>query len=349
MGLAWARSGSVLLVATSERALRLALDEARAGRGFAPPLPGLVSLELDLGALRADRYFRREFLFEPGPETGTVRAALRMEEGKVVEVREGSGEPRPAGAVFEAPGAAASGWEPDGLRLGAALRAALLEPIPVLLDRPVPSVAPLPAGSRSSVDRYMVSLERPPARLAAAAWEEGELAEWRALWAAHPVAGWGHVVERDGTRRIVFAWPAAADQDLLRLCRATIERRAGRATMTAAGGVSEIRVGPGLPALAVRRTGAYVWLAASARQLEGVAEPRAGGDLVRWARVDLGAVREEGRRWEKAEGPGSPEETRPLSDRVLGLLGWMPQTTSLTLERRTTAAGWSERLVFGGP
>jgi hypothetical protein len=198
------------------------------------------------------------------------------------------------------------------------------------------------------VDRYLVSLERPPARAAAAAWEEGELARWRALWTANPVSGWGHVVERDGTRRIVFPWPATADQELLALCRATVERRAGRVTVSAAGPVTEIRVGPGLPALAFRRTGAYVWLAPAARHLEGVAEPRPGGDLVRWAQVDLAAVREEGPRWEKAEGPASPEQARPLSDRILGLLGWMPETTSLKLERRKTAAGWAETLVFGG-
>ena len=54
MGLAWARTGSVLLVATSERSLLLALDEALAGRGFAPPLPGLVSLDLDLEIPRMD-------------------------------------------------------------------------------------------------------------------------------------------------------------------------------------------------------------------------------------------------------------------------------------------------------
>ena len=41
----------------------------------------------------------------------------------------------------------------------------------------------------------------------------------------------------------------------------------------------------------MRRTGGYVWLAASAHALEGVSEPRPGGDLVRWARVDLQAVR----------------------------------------------------------
>jgi len=126
MGLAWGRVGDVLLVATSERAIRLAIDESVAGRGFAAPLPGLVSLELDLDALRADRYFRREFPFGPGSEASLVRAALRIENGQLVEVREGSGEAGPPAVSFAAPGAAASGWETDASGLGPALRAGLL-------------------------------------------------------------------------------------------------------------------------------------------------------------------------------------------------------------------------------
>jgi hypothetical protein len=265
-----------------------------------------------------------------------------------VEVREGSGEPRGAGFTFDAPSAAASAWEPGGDALGAALRAGLLEPLPVLPDRPVAPLAALPqATPRAAPDRYLVNLEQPQARAAAAEWEEGELAQWRTLWRESPVAGWGHVIDRDGTRRIVFPWPAARDAELLRLCRATVERRAGRSAVADVAGATEVRVGPGLPAVALKRTGGHVWLAPAARHLEGVTEPRPSSDVVRWARVDLGAVRAEGARWQRAEGPGSPEETRPLSDRVLGLLGWMPRTRSLSLERRKTPTGWSERLVFG--
>jgi hypothetical protein len=348
MGLAWARMGSLLLVATSERALRLAIDEAQAGRGFAAPLPGLVSLELDLDALRKDRYFRREFLFGDGPEDGKVRAALRVEGGRLVEVREGSGEARGPGMVFDAPEAAASGWEADGGTLWPALRAAVLEPIPVPPERPVPPLAALPAAApQAAEDRYLVNLERPLAPAASAAWDEGELAQWRALWAAAPAAGWGYVVERDGARRIVFPWPAEKDEDLVRLCRATVERRAGRATVAALGETRQISVGPDLPAVALRRTGGYVWVAASARHLEGAAAPRPSQDVVRWARADLLALRAEAPRWEKAEGPAAPEQTRPLSDRILGLLGWIPDTTSLSVERRRAGAGWSETVVFG--
>jgi hypothetical protein len=58
-------------------------------------------------------------------------------------------------------------------------------------------------------------------------------------------------------------------------------------------------------------------------------------------------VRAEGLRWGRAEGPPSPEHVRPLSDRILGLLGWIPETTSLDVERRRSAGGWTERVVFG--
>ena len=75
--------------------------------------------------------------------------------------------------------------------------------------------------------------------------------------------------------------------------------------------------------------------------------PRLGGDLIRWAQVDLGAVRGEAKRWAQVEGPARPEQVRPLSDRVLGLLGWMPATTSIAVERRKTATGWTEKITFG--
>jgi hypothetical protein len=67
---------------------------------------------------------------------------------------------------------------------------------------------------------------------------------------------------------------------------------------------------------------------------------------MRWAKLDLNAAREEGPRWEKFEGTGDSD--RPLSDRVLGLLGWMPNTTSITVERKRTGKGWEERVLFGG-
>ena len=347
MGLAWARSGDRLFLATSERALLLALDEHLAGRGFAPPLPGLASLELDLDALRQDRYFRREFLFGEGPETGRVHAALRLEAGRLVEVREGTGDGGAPGRTFDAPGAVAAGWEPDSSGLGPALRAALVEPIPSPSDRPVAVLAPLPSADTKQPDRYLVALDKPRVVSGAPLFEEGELLSWRELFQKQPVEGWGWALSGDGVRRMVFAWPEAMQADLVGLCRVTVERRAGRAAVVDAGGAQEIRVGPELPVVALRRTGGFVWIGPSARDLADVTEPRPSGDVVRWARLDLDAARREAARWERAEGPEAPEETRPFSDRILGLLRWVPETKAISVERRKTVDGWTERVVFG--
>lgn len=342
-GLAWARHQGQLLLATSERALLLALDEAAAGRGVAAFLPGIASLELDLDRLRKDRYFVREFVFGSADE-GRVRAALRLEEGRVVEVREGRG-PRVAAALAFDARSPASGWEPDAAGFARALRAGLLEPVPSLLERPLPPIAPLPAAAGEEADRYLVRLDRPAVE-AQAPWEEGDLAAWRAIAESRPAPGWGWAADGAGGRAIVFAWPAAQQARLERACRDTLARRSGPPVEAKAGDVLELRVGPGLPALAIRRTGDYVWIGTSARALAGLAAPRPAGDLVRWARLDLVAARAEAERWGRAEGPAEPERVRPFSDRVLGLLGWMPSVRALTVERRQSESGWTERVVF---
>jgi hypothetical protein len=344
-GFAWAQAGGRLFLATSEESLVLSLDEMQAGRFFDPPLAGLVSVDLDLAALRKDRYFRREFLFGAGEGAGHVAAALRLEEGGgLVEVREGQGDAGPEGVLFQAPHAAAAAWEPDGTTLLPALRAALLEPLPTRVDRPLVPIVPLPPVMAASTDPYLVNLERPAA--AEAPWEEGEIAGWRALFQKSPVSGWGYSVDADGARRLVFPWPERLDSELLSLCQASVARRAG-STTTTSGETREIRVGSDLPALALRRTGGYMWLGRSAAELADAPTPTAAGDVVRWARVDLDSVRAEAARWGRAEGPAAPERIRPLSDRVLGLLGWMPETVSLRIERRRSAGGWTERVVFG--
>jgi hypothetical protein len=347
-GLAWARVGGRLLLATSERALKLALDAQQAGRGFAAPLPGLASLELDLDALRADRYFRREFLWAAGPEQGRLRAALRVEGGQLVEVREGTHETRGGVFTFEAPGAAAAGWENGQAAFWPAFRRALLEPLPVLEDRPVPALASLPpAAAEGGEDRYLVDFTRPRLAPGAPAFEEGDLAPWKALFAKEPVPTWGFLLAKDGARRMVLPWPQARDAEFLELCRASAARRAGRATVVKAGEASEVRVGPGLPVLALRRVGPLLWVASSAAELKDLPVVRAEADLVRWGRLDLAAARAEGKRWEKVEGPARPEEVRPLSDRILGLLGWLPRATGLRVERRRAAGdAWTERVVF---
>lgn len=346
MGLAWARLGTRLILATSERALKLALTEAQAGRGLQPPLPGLVSMELDLDALRKDRYFRREFLWAEGPEQGRVKVALRSENGRMVEVRRGGGDARPGVFTFQAAGGA-QGWEPDGAGFWTAFRRGLLEPVPQPLDRPVPVLGPLPEAAGGQ-DAYTVDLTKPAAVPGGAKGEEGDLLPWKALLAKVPVPSWGFWVTPDGVRRLAFPWPEARDAEFVELCRATLERRAGRATVARVGGTFEIRVGPGLPALALRRAGAVLWAAPSARDLQDVPAPRPDTAVLRWARVDLDVVRAEKTRWAKAEGPARPEQVRPLSDQVLGLLGWIPGTRSLAVERRRTSEGWEERVVFGG-
>jgi hypothetical protein len=149
---------------------------------------------------------------------------------------------------------------------------------------------------------------------------------------------------------MAFPWPEALDDAFLERCRATAARRAGRATVVPAGGAREIQVGPGLPVLALRRAGPLLWAAPSAQAIQDLPEPRLDPGLVRWGRVDLRAVRGEAGRWARVEGPARPETVRPLSDQVLGLLGWMPSLTSLAVERRRTADGWEERVQFGtGP
>ena len=69
---------------------------------------------------------------------------------------------------------------------------------------------------------------------------------------------------------------------------------------------------------------------------------------MRWARVDLAAARAQAAAWARAEGPAAPERVRPFSDRVLGLLGWIPSVQAISVERRQTGEQWTERVVFDG-
>jgi len=348
MGLAWARVGQRLLLATSERALKLALDESLAGRGMAPPMEGFVSMELNLDVLRKDRYFRREFLFAEGPETGKLRAALRKEGEDLVEIREGVHEPRGAVNAFSAPDAAAAGWEPEGSDFWPALRRGLLDAVPNPSDRPVPVLRALPDPSQNAPeDRYAVDLTRPRAAQGDAPWEEGDLGTWKGLLQRVPVASWGYWIGKDGSRRLVFLWPETQDQAFMEACRTTIVRRAGPTTVANVGDVREIRMGAGFPAFAIRRTAGFLWVASAAKDLQDVPSPKSESGLVRWAKVDLSAARAEAPRWAKVEGPSRPEQMRPLSDRVLGLLGWMPATSSISVERRKTLTGWTETVRFG--
>ena len=343
-GLSWTRHQGLLVLATSERVLKLTLDEILAGRGVGPFLPGVASLELDLDRLRKDRYFVREFIFGTGRDEGRVHAALRIENGSVVELREGRGTKADAGFAFDVR-AVGAGWEPESDGLAQALRAGLLEPSTGLIERPVAPLTALPAVAGEAADRYLVRMDRPPMQ-PGAAWEEGDLAVWRELLARRPAPGWGWFVDATGGRALVFAWPQKQQAELEAACRATLARRAGRVEDANAADALELRVGPGLPSLAVRRTGDFVWIGSSAATLAALATPRAAGDLVRWGRVDLTAVRGEAGRWARAEGPAAPERVRTFSDRVLGLLGWMPSVREVSVERRQTEDRWTERICF---
>ena len=342
-GLAWARHRGVLLLATSERALVATIDEALAGRSVAPFLPGLASLELDLDRLRKDRYFTREFVFGTQADEGRVRAALRLEGGRIVELREGRGPKAPAAFAFDA--GAAAGWENDSEGFARALRAGLLEPVPALLEKPVPPLAPLPSAAGQANDRYLVRLDRPAVQ-AGAPWEEGDLAAWRQVAAQRPAPGWGWRADGKGGRALVFAWPQSRQAELERACRDTLARRGGRVEDARSGDTLELRLGPGLPTLALRRTGEFVWVGSSARALAGLSAPQPAGAVVRWARVDLAAARAEAERWGRAEGPAAPERVRPFSDRILGLLGWMPSVRAIAVERRQGDSGWTESVSF---
>jgi hypothetical protein len=128
---------------------------------------------------------------------------------------------------------------------------------------------------------------------------------------------------------------------------ATLTRRGGLLTPTASGG--EYLVGPGLPALAFKRSGDFIWLGPSMSDLRSAPPITWSNEILRFSKLNLAAVRAEGARWARIEGPRSSDRVRPLSDRVLGLLGWMPSVRTLEVERRVTAAGFSERVVFGAP
>jgi hypothetical protein len=346
MGLAWARHAGLLFLATSERGLRLALDESVAGRGFEPALSGLVSMALDLDALGKDRYFKREFKFGAA-DTGRVDAALRLEGKKLVELRQGQGAAEGGARVFEASRMAAAAWEPGGAALWPAIRAGLLEPVPNPSDKPVPALSPLPSALPVVADdRYLVSLEK-PVMSAASGFEEGDLAVARDVFAKAGARGFGYAIREDGSRLLVFEWPRTLMADLERAFRATLARRGGPVTAHDVQGATELRFGSDLPALAIKRVGDLVWLGPRAQALADAPAVRTEAEVVRWARVDLRAVRGEGPRWIKAEGPDSADSVRPFADRILGILGWMPETTSLSVERRRSPEGWTERVEFG--
>jgi len=345
LGLAWARVDGTLLVATSERALLLALDRAAAKQGYSSFLPGLLSARLDLAALRSDRSFRREFLFAEGlegTESGVLLCALRQEDGRLVEVREGEAPRGPAAPRWGTDGrrVAAAGWETSGRRFPSALRRGLLEPVPSPAARPGLAFKPLPDPNAAQGERYLVDLTKPVP--ASGEGDAAELPRWSAFFEALQLEGWGWETGADGARRLLLKVPAAKEDEFIALAKATLTRRAGAAIPAS----SSLGVGPALPGLAWARRGDWLWLATSESALAGVPAPAPDPDLVRWSRLDLDAVRAEKTPWNDAEGTSFEGRVRPFSDRILGLLGWAPKTTSVTVERRQEGNRFRERIVF---
>jgi hypothetical protein len=354
MGLAWARDRNLLVIATSERAMKLALAAWAAGERFTSKLDGLAGLELDLDALRSDLYFKRDFFFGALPNAaeshGRLNAALRLDAGRLVEVREGAtGVTGQKGAVFDAKDAVASGWIGDGSTLLAELRRGVLEPVPMPSLRPQVAIAPLPASKAASAeDRYGTSIEVKAAAAGGPSNEAAEIEAWTALLEAQPLAGFGYLVTPSRASLLTIPWPKEKDADLASLLEATLGRRGARLSPAATTGDSrEYLFGPGLPALAFRRVGDFVWIAPSAADLRNPPAVSWSNEVVRFSKLNLAAAREEGRRWARVEGPRSSENVRPLSDRILGLLGWMPATRTLEVERRVSGSTFKERVVFG--
>jgi len=357
MGLAWSLDSGRLIVTTSERAMDLALAAVEAGNRFVPKLGGLASLELDSEALRKDLYFKREFLFgslpAAGESGGTLSAALRLEAGRLVEVREGNlTSPGQRGATFEAPGALASGWIADASSLLAELRRGVLEPVPDPGLRPRLPISPLPPpGRATAADRYATSIEVAlPARNGLTG-EGAEIEAWQALLSSQSVEGFGYLITKSRARLLALPWPKDKDAEFTSLIEATLSRRGARLSPLSPGAEArQYALGPNLPVFAYKRAGDFVWIAPSAADLADVPAISWSRETLRFARLDVAAAREEGRRWARIEGPSSPDRVRPLSDRVLGLLGWMPSVRTLEVERRVKGTGFEERIVFGvGP
>ncbi|MBK5257398.1 MAG: hypothetical protein JJE39_15335 [Vicinamibacteria bacterium] len=356
MGLVWSRDSGRLMVATSERAMKLALAAVEAGARFTPRLDGLASLELDTEALQQDLYFKREFLFDSLPTAsesrGKISAALRMEGGRLVEVREGAlAAAGHRGATFEAKDAVASGWIGDSSQLLAELRRGVLEPIPEPSLRPQLAIVPLPGSKAASAeDRYATSIEVALPVGGGAASEGAEIEAWKALLSAQPIEGFGYAVTKSRARLLAIPWPKGKDSDLASLLDATLTRRGARlasSSPTSTGEARQYLMGPSLPVLALKRSGDFIWIAPSADDLRAAPAISWSKDTLRFSKIDLNAAREEGKRWAGIEGPASPDRVRPFSDRVLGLVGWMPAVRTIEVDRRVTPAGFQERVVFG--
>jgi hypothetical protein len=243
----------------------------------------------------------------------------------------------------------ASGWIGDASELLLELRRGVSEPVPAPSLRPQVALLPLPAAKAAGAeDRYVTNIEVPAVSGGGFATEAAEIDAWSALLAARPVAGFGYVVTPARARLFAIPWPKDKDTELSSLLEATLTRRGARLMPSPSRGDSrEYLTGPGLPVLAFKRMGDFIWIAPTAAALRSTPAVSWSNEVVRFSKLDLAAAREEGRRWARIEGPRSSDRVRPWSDRVLGLLGWMPLVRTLEVERRVTVSGFKERVVFG--
>src|SRR5438105_3662448 len=97
---------------------------------------------------------------------------------------------------------------------------------------------------------------------ASRSWRKGAAAGASCLAEALPGAshgGFGWELGEDGARRLLFEATPELEASLAALLLENQTRRAGRAVREGAG---EIRAGASLPALAWKRTGGFLWIAA---------------------------------------------------------------------------------------
>lgn len=118
-------------------------------------------------------------------------------------------------------------------------------------------------------DRYATNVEVPAVSGGGLVTEAAELDAWAALLAAQPVEGFGYLVTRS---KALISLPFRGPKEGCGTRRAprgmaTLSRRGARLSpSTAAGDTRQYLMGPGLPVLAFRRLGDFVWLGPSAAE-----------------------------------------------------------------------------------
>ena len=147
----------------------------------------------------------------------------------------------------------------------------------------------------------------------------------------------------DGYPRIVLKLTKDEEKRFLELCRLTLTRRTGTGPAEEPGTMS---AGPRLPVISYKRVGDWFWVGQRPEDLSSAPSLQTPAGLVRWGYADVSDVSHEKRAWGKAEGAFSTEETRPFSDRILGLLTWTSSLRTISSERVRNGERFTERVVF---